>query len=787
MHDESNPVVELEESSNGDIPENLPLLMLSDQVVFPRSVAPLRIESVSENKLVDDVANGDKFLAVVALRDHETEEPGLKGAFEVGCVCRIVQVQHMSGSNVSVVIQALRRFRIRGLVQRKPYLVIRAEVLQEPEIVDDSLMPYATSVKLQMTRLIGLTPNIPEGAVGLLENISHPGFLTDVIAGNLNISLEEKQRILETLDFKRRLERLMYLLAREIELMEVSTKIQDDVQSSIDKTQREFFLRQQLRAIQDELGDTEEGVSEADAYRRKIEALQLPEEALKEALREVNRLQRMNEASAEYHVVTTYLDWLVDMPWSSYTDDLLDIPRAQTILDEDHYGLAKVKKRILEYLAVRKLKPDASGPILCFVGPPGVGKTSLGKSIARALGRRFVRMSLGGMRDEAEIRGHRKTYVGALPGRIIQSIRKAGFGNPVFMLDEIDKVGSDFRGDPSSALLEVLDPAQNDTFADHYLNVNYDLSKVMFIATANVLDTVPWALRDRMEVIEIPGYTLEEKLQIARKYLVPRQLEAHGLASNLLFFTAGALRGIIASYTREAGVRNLEREIANVCRACARKFAEGHDAKIRVEAKALREFLGNERVFHDAVSGASIPGVAMGLAWTPTGGDILFIEVTRMPGKGELILTGQLGDVMKESARTVLSYVRSNAATLALGDVSFSDHDIHIHVPHGAVPKDGPSAGVAILTALASLLIGKAVRSRLAMTGEVTLRGLVLPVGGVREKVLAAVRAGIKEIILPARCRNDLDDVPQTVKKKVRFHFVEDMHEVLAIALGIRF
>ena len=692
-------------------------------------------------------------------------------------------MQPAPDGQLNVVIQTLQRCRIEGLVRRDPYLVVRIVPLETPPVNTEELEPMAMTIKMQMANLIQMSPTIPDGAQNILNNIEEPGLLADIIASNLNISDEEKQKLLETLDVKKRLKRLMYLLQREVTLLETSTKIHEEVKSSIDKGQRDFFLRQQLKAIQDELGMGDQ--PEVKEYRAKIEALHLPEDVAKEALREVDRLGRMNDSSAEYHVIRTYLDTIVELPWNTATEDQLDIERAEAILNEDHYGLEKVKRRILEYLAVRKLKPDAHGPILCFQGPPGVGKTSLGKSIARALDRHFVRMALGGLHDEAEIRGHRKTYVGALPGRIIQGIRKAASNNPVFMLDEIDKVGADFRGDPSSALLEVLDPAQNNSFNDNYLNVPFDLSRVMFIATANVLDTIPWALRDRMEIIELPGYTLEEKLQIARRYLVPRQLDAHGLTAKRLRFDVPALRKIAAAYTREAGVRNLEREIANVCRGCARKFAARRRKPIRIAPKDLREYLGNEKIHYDTVERTRMPGVVVGLAWTPTGGDILFVEATRMPGKGNLILTGQLGDVMKESAQTALSYLRANSAKIGLDGKEFADFDVHVHVPAGAVPKDGPSAGVTMLTAIASLLTNKRVKPALAMTGEITLRGAVLPVGGIKEKVLAAARAGVKHLILPERCRNDLEEVPEQVRKKLTVHPVKHMHEVIELALGI--
>ena len=767
------------------LPENLPLLMLPGQVVFPMALVPLRVTNKTDVRLIDETVMGHRMLAMLTLKDPQKESRDLNDAFSVGCVGRIMQLQHVPEGYVNVVIQTLKRFRPVSIIQHEPYPVVRIQPLEDIPGEPDVIAPLATTVKRQMARLIELSPDIPEGAAGIVQNIEDAGFLADLVAGNLNISTEEKQALLDALDRRERLEKLIRVLAREVELLEVSNKIQSDVKSSIDKGQREFFLRQQLKAIQEELGEGEAQRPELGEYRKKIEALGMPEEVKKEAERELTRLSQMNDASAEYHVITTYLDWMTELPWSALTQDQLDVDRAENILNEDHYGLEKVKKRILEYLAVRKLKPDAAGPILCFFGPPGVGKTSLGRSIARALDRKFVRMSLGGMHDEAEIRGHRKTYVGALPGRIIQNIRKAGSRNPVFMLDEIDKVGADFRGDPSSALLEVLDPAQNDTFTDLYLGVPFDLSRVLFIATANVLDTIPWALRDRMEVIELRGYTLEEKVEIARRYLVPRQIDANGLTGDVLSFSTTALRTIIGSYTRESGVRNLEREIANVCRGCAREYAQGKTQPRVIKPEDLRKYLGRDKFFYDAAERTSLPGVAIGLAWTPTGGDILFIEATRMPGKGNLILTGQLGDVMKESAQACLSYVRANASKLNIPNEDFEKNDIHIHVPAGAVPKDGPSAGVTLLAALVSLLTGKKIKSGLAMTGEITLRGLVLPVGGIKEKVLGASRAGIKEVILPERSQEELEDVPLSVKRKMKFYFVKRMSEVLDIAIGV--
>lgn len=768
-----------------DFPDALPLLVLQDQVVFPMSMIPMHLTGQDDKLLINDSANGHRLLAMVTFRPGGAQERSLSNTYEVGCIGRILQVQTAPDNGLNVLVQALRRFRVAGLVRRDPYLVVRVQPLEEPAEDSAALSPIARTIKMQMGSLLRMNPNIPEGAQGVLDTVEDPAFLTDLVASNLNLKLEDKQKLLETPNLKSRMMRLIHHLQSEIEVMEASAKIRQEVQNAIEKGQREFVLRQQLKAIQDELGEGDGKKQEIAEYQKKAEALKVPSDIKKEIFREIERLARMNEASADYQVLVTYLDTVLELPWSKGTPDTLDIARAESILNEDHYGLDKVKTRIIEYLAVRKLKPDAHGPILCFQGPPGVGKTSLGRSIARALGRKFVRVALGGLHDEAEIRGHRKTYVGALPGRIIQGIRKSDSSNPVFMLDEIDKVGADFRGDPSSALLEVLDPAQNNAFVDNYINLPFDLSKVMFIATANVLDTIPWALRDRMEIIEIPGYTLEEKLQIAQRYLLPRQLDEHGLTAKKLKVSTPALRKIVSDYTREAGVRNLEREIANVCRGCARKFAGGRRAPINIGPEGLREYLGNEKVFYGTIERTRTPGVVCGLAWTPTGGDILFIEATRMPGKGNLILTGQLGDIMKESAMAALSYLRTHAASLGLEANLFAEFDTHIHVPAGAVPKDGPSAGIAMLTALTSMFTGKCVKSGMAMTGEITLRGMVLPVGGIKEKVLAAARAGVKQVILPKRCENDLEEVPASVRAKMKFHLVTRVREVLEIALGI--
>jgi ATP-dependent Lon protease len=617
----------------------------------------------------------------------------------------------------------------------------------------------------------------------MARSIKEAGTLADLITSSINSTSEEKQKILETTDIKERLKEVTRLTNYQLEIVELGSKIQTQVKGDMDKRQREYYLRQQLKAIQDELGEKEEGTVEVEEYRAKIEDKNLPEEAKKEAERELDRLSKMHPSSAEYTVVSTYLDWITALPWNETTKDNLDIKKAEKILDEDHYGLEKPKKRIIEYLAVRKLKPESKGPILCLAGPPGTGKTSLGQSIARALGRKFVRISLGGVRDEAEIRGHRRTYVGALPGRIIQSLRRAESKNPVFMLDEIDKVGSDFRGDPSSALLEVLDPEQNFSFQDHYLDVPFDLSNVMFITTANILDTIPPALRDRMEVLQLLGYTEDEKINIAQRYLVPRQREAHGLNANQIKFTKGAIKRIISGYTREAGLRNLEREIATICRGVAAKIATGDAESIEIKVVNVSKYLGSIKITAESKARTMTPGVTMGLAWTPTGGDLLFIEATAMKGKKGLTLTGQLCDVMKESATAALSFIRTNASSLGIEENYFESHDIHIHVPAGAIPKDGPSAGVTMLTALASLLTNKAVKKDLAMTGEITLRGQVLPVGGIKEKVLAAHRAGIKTLILPKFNAKDLEDIPKKVQKDIEFHFVDKMRDVLKLAL----
>lgn len=766
------------------IPEILPIVPVVDLILFPRMVLPLVVHGDEFQKLVDEAMAKDRIIGLVVSKKKELTIPHKpEDLYSVGTAALILRMSKPDEKGTQLLVQGIGRFRIDEYVSDKPYLHARIEPIAEQSIKDIEVEAMMTNLVNLFQKVLELSPYLPRELAPLAKSLDEGVMLADLIASSLNISKEEKQKILETQDVKERLKDVTRLINRELQVLELGQKIQSQVKQDMDKTQREFYLRQQLKAIKEELGDKDESKVEVEDYRTKISEKNLPEEAKKEAERELQRLKRMHPSSAEYTVASTYLDWITALPWNESTKDVLDIKKAQRVLDEDHYNLEKVKKRTIEYLAVRKLKPDSKGPILCFAGPPGTGKTSLGRSIARALGRKFVRISLGGMRDEAEIRGHRRTYVGALPGRIIQGIRRAETNNPVFMLDEIDKVGTDFRGDPSAALLEVLDPEQNFSFSDHYLDVAFDLSKVMFITTANILDTIPSALRDRMEVLNLSGYTEDEKVKIAGRYLVPRQLEAHGLTPEQLSITAGAIRRIISGYTREAGLRNLEREIAAVCRGVACTVAEGSKEPARVNARDLHRFLGHVRFRSEVNERISIPGVAPGLAWTETGGDLLFVEATKMKGKHALTLTGQLGDVMKESAKAALSFIRSHAEEIGIPEDFYENQEIHIHVPAGAIPKDGPSAGVTMLTALASLLTNKPVMNDLTMTGEITLRGQVLPVGGIKEKVLAAHRAGIKRIILPKWNEKDLEDVPKKVRKAIRFDFVETMDEVLKIAL----
>ncbi|MCR4438612.1 MAG: endopeptidase La [bacterium] len=772
-----------ESPSKIEIPAELPVLPLRDTVVFPFVATPLIVARRPSVQLIDDVLSGDRLLALVAQRKPELEEPKPEDIYTVGTAAIVLKMLKFPDGSLRVLVQGIERIKVLEYSSSEPYYRARIKVVRESYRPSTTIEALMRNVQIQFQKIVSLVPHLPDELQVVAMNLQDPGRLADLVASNINLSLQEKQEILEHADVERRLERLTVFLTRELEVLELGSKIQSQVQSELGKNQREYFLREQLKAIQQELGIGDERSAEINELRKAIEEAKMPEQAYKEAMRELDRLAKMQPGAAEYTVSRTYIDWLVALPWSVSTQDNLDIEAARRVLDEDHYDLEKVKERILEYLAVRKLKPDSKGPILCFVGPPGVGKTSVGRSIARALGRKFVRMSLGGVRDEAEIRGHRRTYIGALPGRIIQGLKNARANNPVFMLDEVDKIGADFRGDPSSALLEVLDPEQNFSFSDHYLEVPFDLSKVMFITTANVLDTIPPALRDRMEVLELPGYIAEEKLHIAFKYLIPRQIEENGLKPKHITFTHAAVRKIIQAYTREAGVRNLEREIASICRKVAKEVAAHGDTKHIITPDKLREYLGPAKFYSEVKERTSEPGVATGLAWTPVGGDILFVEATKMRGNNKLTLTGQLGEVMRESAQAALSYVRSRAAQLGISEEVFEKHDIHVHVPQGAIPKDGPSAGVTIATSLVSLLTDRPIRSDIAMTGEITLRGKVLPVGGIKEKVLAARRAGIRHIILPSKNEKDLAEIPEELRKEITFYFVDNMDQVLELAL----
>ena len=772
-----------EDISGVAIPAELPILPLRGVVIFPSAIVPLLISRGTSLKLVEDSLQADRMLGLFGQKNPEEENPEPAGLFGRGTAGRILKMLKYPDGSIRILVQGLHRIEAGEYRQREPYF--RAEVHQLQDTLQPSTDLEAIQAHMvnQFAKFVSMIPYLPDELQVVVMNIKDPGKVTDLIASNLNISLGEKQELLSTLDVRSRLEKLSTILNREIELLELGHKIQSQVQSELNKNQKEFYLRQQLKAIQKELGEGDSRSVELDELREKLTTAKLSPESQKAADHELERLKLIPPESAEHTVVRTYLEWLAALPWSIATEDNLDLAHARRVLDEDHFDLEKIKDRILEYLAVRKLRKDPKGPILCFVGPPGVGKTSLGRSIARAMERKFVRLSLGGVRDEAEIRGHRRTYVGALPGRIIQNLRNAGSHNPLFVLDEIDKLGMDFRGDPASALLEVLDPEQNNSFQDHYLDVPFDLSRVLFLTTANVLDTIPPALRDRMEIIELAGYTEEEKLQIARRHLIPKQVSEHGLTDEHLRFTDDAVLQIIRGYTREAGLRNLEREIGRVCRKVARALTEGRNEPVVCTAEKAREYLGPERFFSEVAERTEEPGVAVGLAWTPNGGDILFIESTRMAGKKGFTVTGHLGEVMKESAQAALSYVRSRADKLGLAPDFFENADLHIHIPAGAIPKDGPSAGITMATSLASLLTGRPVRSNLAMTGEITLRGKALPVGGIKEKVLAANRAGVETIIMPRRNEKDLEDVPDDVRRAMRFVFVDTMDEVLEHAL----
>ena len=777
------------EEENPDIPPHLGILPLRNIVVYPHMVAPLMVARPPSVKLIEDANKGDNLIALVAQRTQDAEYPGPDNLFTVGTVAKVMKVLQFPNNVMQIWVHGVARIRLVDFVgSDTPYMVAKVEVLADQEETDTELEALSRNVQDLLGKITALSEEVPEDLTTMARGMD-PSSTADMIAMYLNISIEQKQKLLELTDVKERLSSLRSLLAREVSVLELSNKIQSDAKGEMNKAQREFYLRKQLEAIRKELGEDDETTEQEDLGKQ-IEKADMPPEAEKQAKRELSRLSKMHPSSAEYTVARTYLGWLLDIPWSKSTEDMLDIARAREILDEDHYDLEKVKDRILEYLAVRKLKPDMRGSILCFVGPPGVGKTSLGKSIARAMGRKFIRISLGGVRDEAEIRGHRRTYIGSLPGRIIQGIKKAESNNPVFMLDEIDKLGRDFRGDPSSALLEVLDPEQNHSFSDHYLEVTFDLSSVMFITTGNVLDTIPPALLDRMEVLRLPGYTEMEKLQIAKRFLLPKQLDGHGLSEEQLSLTDEALRLVIRSHTREAGVRNLEREIGTLCRKTAKNIVENEDVKDTITEDDIHEYLGSEKFFSETSERIQEPGVAMGLAWTQAGGDIIFIEAAKMKHtlrKGEpLTVTGQLGDVMRESSQAALSYIRSRADVLNIEPDFFDNYDIHLHVPAGATPKDGPSAGITMGVALASLATGTPVTEKFAMTGEITLRGRVLPVGGIKEKVLAASRAGMTDVILPMKNKKDLNEIPEEIRDKMKFHPVDTMDEVLCIALPER-
>ncbi len=776
------------DDSELNIPDVLAILPLRGTVIFPRAVMPLAIGRPASVRLIQEALQGSRIIGAVIQRDPLEDAPGAQGLHTIGTATVIEKVLKQPDGTLRLVVQGLARFRITDVVQETPFLRARIQRLtDEAPSATLEVEALARTASGLFQKVVALSPTLPDELANVLGAAEGPGALADLIAGSLpTLPTALRQELLETMDVAERLQRLVAALTKEAEVLELGSKIQSEVQSEMSKTQREYYLREQMKAIQKELGDADDRTQEIETLRQKIETAGMTEEAGKEALRELDRLAKMPPAAAEYTVARTYIDWLVSMPWQQETADYVDIAGARGILDEDHEGVEKIKERILEYLAVKKIRASGKDPILCFVGPPGVGKTSLGRSIARALGRKFHRISLGGMRDEAEIRGHRRTYIGALPGQIIQGLRRAGTKNPVFMLDEIDKLGMDFRGDPASALLEVLDPEQNVSFRDHYLDVAFDLSRVLFITTANVTDTVAPALRDRMEIIPLAGYTEEEKIAIAQRHLVPKQAREHGLGPAVdIEFTPEALRLLARGYTREAGVRNLEREIASVCRKVAKRRAEGQMEAMRITPDVVTSFLGVPRFELEEVEERTrVPGVAIGLAWTPAGGDILFIEATRMKGARTLTLTGQLGDVMKESVQAALSWVRSHADELGIAPDFWEMSDIHVHVPAGAIPKDGPSAGVTMTTALVSLLTGRRVRSGLAMTGEVSLAGRVLPVGGIKEKVLAAHRAGIRTLLLPKRnAKNLMEDVPLRVRDEMTIHLVDSVPDVLRLAL----
>ncbi|MHC4476318.1 MAG: endopeptidase La [Planctomycetota bacterium] len=766
------------------LPEVVGILPIRNVVAFPGTVTPLVVGRDRSRQLVEDTRPNESIIGLLTQRNPETERPGFQDLYRVGAAATVLKRMRMPQGPLHVVVHSIARFRVVKPVATEPYLKAHVRPLKVKVPQTKKLRALMVNVRHTAERVIALSPSVPEEAAVLLENIESPSALADFLAANLGLPIREKQQLLEDTDAAIRLEKISVALANQLEVLELSHKIQGRVKESIDKSQREYFLQEQLKAIQSELGQEDRRTEELRQIKENIDKAQMPENVEQEALRELDRLGKIPPASPEYSVIRTYLDWVCELPWAISTKDQLDVNRAQRILNRDHYDLTKVKKRILEFLAVRKLNPKGKSPILCFVGPPGVGKTSLGRSIARAMGRKFIRISLGGIRDEADIRGHRRTYIGALPGRILQELRKCQSKNPLFMLDELDKIGADFRGDPASALLEVLDPEQNFSFTDHYLDQPFDLSSVMFIGTANYTEPIAPALQDRMEVIDLPGYTESEKLNIAKKYLVPRQLKEHGLSKKTLTIKDEAILAIIRSYTREAGVRNLERNIAAVCRAVATDIARQKKRRATIGKAELSKMLGPAQFESELAMRTGMPGVATALAYTPVGGELLFIESASMPGKGQLQLTGHIGDVMKESAQAAFSIVKANAAKLKIAPDRFKKFDYHIHVPAGAIPKDGPSAGVAMFTSLVSLLLGKSTRPDVAMTGEITLRGLVLPVGGLKEKILAAKQAGIKTVILPARNKKDIPDVPAEAKKGLEFAFVKNTNEALKIAVN---
>jgi len=762
--------------------EELSIIPLRNTVVFPHQVIPLAVGRDKSLKLLESLGEDTKIIGLIAQRDGRVEEPVTEDLYEWGTAAMILKKFKMPDGSEQLIVQGLYRFKLISMEQTEPFF--RGLIQQMPDVFASDVETEAlvNNIKNLFQKIVDHSPYLTNEHRVMILNTEEPDRLADIVAAQINFNVNDKQEVLQTTDVKERLRKVNYLMNKELQILELGSKIQNEVQGELSKSQRQYYLREQLKAIKKELGEYEDVSTEIEDLREMVAKAKMPKEVRQVAEKELNRLSRMSPMASEYTVTRTYLDWLLEMPWQKSTRDRLDVKRAEEILNEDHYGLEKVKKRILEYLAVRQLKSNMKGPILCFVGPPGVGKTSLGRSIARALNRKFSRMSLGGVRDEAEIRGHRRTYVGALPGRIIQEIKKVGSNNPVIMLDEIDKLGMDFRGDPSSALLEVLDPEQNYTFTDHYLEVPFDLSKVMFIATANIIDPIPAALRDRMEIIEINGYIEEEKIKIAERYLIPKQLENHGLTNEQISFSQSAIRTVVNKYTREAGVRNLEREIASIIRGVAKEIVEKKITKRRISPRVVAKYLGPERFYSEVAERVAKPGVATGLAWTPVGGDILFIEATRMKGKGNLTLTGKLGEVMKESATAALTYLRANAARYGIPEDFYEKYDTHIHVPAGAIPKDGPSAGITIFSALFSLYTGHCLKNNLAMTGEITLRGLVLPVGGIREKVIAAKRAGINTVILPGKNKKDLEEIPKKNIAGMTFHFINEVDELIDLA-----